>query len=123
LKIAPKAPAVLRTYAYSLALRKEDLDRALRLARRAVKQSPYHPRAHHALGWVQYQKGRLEAAQRHLQTAIEKRAPTPRLLEHAGDVARARGNEAAAQRYWKRAAELVPPRPSLRKKLDRGSSP
>lgn len=111
-------PTVLRTYAYSLALRRTQLDKALKLARRAVDRSPDDPLGLDTLGWVYFQRGNLEAARRHLQTALDAAPPSARLLEHFGDVQHAAGNDTTARQYWKKALHHAPDNASLRKKLD-----
>jgi tetratricopeptide (TPR) repeat protein len=115
---SPTPPAVLRNHAYSLALRNVQLDRALKIARRAVDRAPDHPLSHDTLGWVYFQRDNLAAARRHLRRALENSPPLARILEHAGDVEQALGNDAAAQKYWQQALDRAPDRPSLRKKLD-----
>jgi tetratricopeptide (TPR) repeat protein len=123
LTLAPDHPRVLRHYAYSLALRQTQLDRALELARRAVDRASSDPLAHDTLGWVYLQRDNPEAAQRHLQRALDADPPSARILEHAGDVEQALGNNDAAQSYWQQALDRSPDRFSLQQKLDRTSTP
>lgn len=121
--LAPNHPEVLCVRAYSLALRKEHLDRALDLAQRALKQSPGTPPLFlDTLGWVRFHQGDLEAARRHLRRALDAGPPAARVLEHFGDVQKALGNDTAAQEYWQKALDRAPNRSSLRKKLDEGST-
>jgi len=116
--LAPDNPTVLRDYAYGLALRGTNLDRALKFARRAAKQSPSDPYALDALGWVQFRRENLNAARRHLQRALDAGSSSARILEHFGDVQHALGNDTTAQEYWQRALDIAPNRTSLQKKLD-----
>ena len=118
----PSPPSVLRNHAYSLALRNVQLDRALKIARRAVDRAPDHPLSHDTLGWVYFHRDNLAAARRHLRRALENSPPLARILEHAGDVEQALGNDAAAQKYWQRALNRAPDRSSLRKKLDEAAT-
>lgn len=115
---APEHPFVLRSHAYILALRGTDLDRALKLARRAADQSPTDPQTLGTLGWVHFQRDNLDAARRHLQNALEGAPPSARLLEQYGDVQHALGNDSAARTYWKQALKHDPDRSSLRNKLE-----
>lgn len=115
---APDHPEVLRRYAYGLALQGKHLDRALKMARRALEQSPSDPQFLDTLGWVYVQRDNLKAARRHLQDALEAGPPTARVLEHLGDVQHALGNDAAAREYWQKALDQDADRASLRKKLD-----
>ena len=123
LSAAPDSPAVLRTCAYSFALRGEQLDRALTLARSAAEQAPTDPLTHDVLGWVQFQHGDLEAARRALQHALDAGPPTARILEHFGDVQHALGNDSEARTYWRKALDRAPDRSSLRKKLNDTPTP
>lgn len=116
--LAPDHPVVLQSHAYSLALRATALDRALKMARRAVELSPTDPFALDTVGWVYFQRDDLEVARRHLRRALNAGPPSARILEHLGDVHHALGNDTAAQKYWQRALDRAPDRPSLRQKLD-----
>ena len=119
---APDHPEVLRRYAYGLALQEKRLDRALKMARRALDQSPSDPQSLDTLGWVYFQRDNLNAARRHLRKALEAGPPTARVLEHLGDVQHALGNDGAARKYWQRALDQDADRASLRKKLSDGPS-
>lgn len=123
LSLTPDHPRVLRHYAYSLALRQAQLDRALDLAHQAVSKTPSNPLAHDILGWVYLQRDNVEVAQEHLQHALEADSPPARILEHAGDVEQALGNAEAAQSYWQKALDRSPNRFSLQQKLDEASTP
>lgn len=123
LSLEPDAPQVLRSYAYSLALRQTQLDRALDLARQAVDRAPSDAFAHDTLGWVYLQRDNPKAAQRHLQRALDTDIPSARILEHAGDVEYALGNDDVAQSYWQQALDQSPNRFSLQQKLDQAPMP
>lgn len=114
---APSHPMVLSHYAYSLALRNSELDRALEMAQQAVEQVPTNPSALETLGWVQFRQGNLRAARTHLQKALDTGPASARLLEQYGDVQHALGNEEAAREYWQKALDRTPDRQSLRKKI------
>ncbi len=111
-------PTVLRTYAYSLALRRTQLDKALKLARQAVDRSSGDPFCLDTLGWVYFQRGNPKAARRHLRAAVDAAPSSSRLLEHFADVQHAVGNDTMAKKYWKKALHHNPDSASLRKKLD-----
>lgn len=123
LTLAPENPQVLRTFAYSLSLRRTQLDRALDLARRAVDRAPSNALAHDTLGWVYFQRDNPEAAHPHLQRALDADPPSARILEHAGDVAHALGNDASARTYWQKALDRSPDRFSLQQKLGEATTP
>jgi len=118
LSATPEDSRVLRRYAYSLAHRRENLDRALDLAKRAVDRAPSDALAHDTLGWVYFQRGSAGTARRHLERALEIHPASPRILEHAGDAEQALGNDKAARAYWQKALDRSPNRFSLSNKLD-----
>lgn len=122
LATAPNHPIVLHTCAYSLALRREQLDRALELSRRAVDRAPSSALALDTLGWVYFQRDAFKAARRVLQRALDAGPSSRRILEHFGDMQDALGNDAAARRYWQKALDRAPDRSSLRKKLENASA-
>lgn len=106
-------------YAYRIARRGTNLDRATQLARRAVRQLDSDPQAFHALGWIQFKRGRYGEARTALDRALDAGSPSAQLLEDYGDLEHELGNDAAARRFWERALEKAPERPSLREKLGR----
>lgn len=114
---APDEPLVLSRFAYSLAVRNQQLDRALELAQRAVERAPENPAYQHTLGWVYLQRGNFTAAEGHFQKALDAGPPSAPLLEHIGDLHHVQGNDALARRYWNRALERAPSRGSLKEKV------
>ena len=122
-RAAPPPPVVLRRHAYSLALRGTELERALRLAQRAVAQSPESSLFLDTLGWIQFQRGDLPAARRRLQSALDEGRPSARVLEHYGTLQDALGNDETARTYWKQALEQAPDRTSVRQHLEASSAP
>jgi Flp pilus assembly protein TadD len=71
LELAPDHPRVANGLAAFLADHARKLDEALALATRAVQSAPNDPNFLDTLGWVQAQRGELEAAERTLQRALE----------------------------------------------------
>jgi len=118
LELAPDDPSIAGAFALVLAKRKAQLDRALRLARRAADQAPNDPRVLDALGWVQYQLGSLQEARTALEAAVETGTAPARAYAHLGDVHAALGNDADARRYWQAALERAPDSSDVRTKLD-----
>ena len=117
LKLDPNHPKALRHYAFYLVQEKQNLNRALQLAKRGVEARPTHPEALDTLGWVYYKRGALPKAKKYLQKAVATgRAPAV-VYDHFGDLHRALGNETRAREYWEEALDRAPNRDSVRKKL------
>ena len=97
--------------AFVLALRGEQLERAQELATGAVSETPDDPRALNALGWVELQSGRNDAALRHFEGGIRSigRAANPllpTLQYHRGLALRALGRETDAAEAFEEALRL-----------------
>lgn len=118
LELDRNQPTALRHFALHLAGQEKNLNRALRLAQRAVEARPSDPEALDALGWVHFKRGALTEAESFLQRALDTGEAPAVVYEHVGDLHRAQGNENRARRYWKKALHLAPDRDSLRRKLD-----
>jgi len=118
LDLNPDQPEALRNYAFSLAQRETNLDRALQLAQRAVENAPSAPEALSTLGWVYFRRGAISKAKSTFERALEREPVPAAVYERFGDLHRALGNDALAQRYWKEALERDPDRDALKKKLE-----
>jgi tetratricopeptide (TPR) repeat protein len=103
-----------------LARQEEQLDRALRLARRAVDQGPATPETLGTLGWVLSARGDHSAAASAFERALAAGDAAAWVYEQYGDVHSALGNDALARQYWKRALERTNDPASLRQKLHSG---
>lgn len=110
LAVAPTDPVVQRRVAYGLALQNKELDRALRIARRALHSGPASALLLDTLGWIHLQRGALAAARRRLNAALAAGPPSARLLEHLGALYDALGNDDAARSYWTRVSDVAPDR-------------
>ena len=82
-------------------------DRAIDLLRRALRHAPGHPDAHHVLGNLLMQKGRLDQAHDHLRKAVNAR-PSPMFLNSLGGVLCVMGRQEEAIAPYTRAVELDP---------------
>jgi tetratricopeptide (TPR) repeat protein len=93
----PKQPIALNDLAYLYARKGQHLDRALDLARWAVKFSPEQGTPRDTLGWVCYRLGRPQEALAHLQEAVRLRPERGLYHYHLGKslLAAGRYSEAA----------------------------
>ncbi|MFB6247514.1 MAG: tetratricopeptide repeat protein [Salinibacter sp.] len=117
LRIAPEHRSARTHLARVLARQETQLDRALRLARRAVDQGPATPETLGTLGWVLSARGDYPDAASAFERALAAGAPAAWVYERFGDVQRALGNDALARQYWKRALKRTDHPAPLRRKL------
>jgi tetratricopeptide (TPR) repeat protein len=117
LQLAPSHRSARTHLARVLARQERQLDRALRLARRAVDQGPPTPETLGTLGWVLSVRGEYPAAAAAFERALAAGPARAWIYERFGDVQRALGNDALARQYWERALERTPHPAVLRRKL------
>jgi Flp pilus assembly protein TadD len=71
-QLTPENANVLNNIAFSLAELGRDLDEALSLAERAVRQDPQSPGFADTLAWVQFKRGNTDAALRTFQNLVQR---------------------------------------------------
>lgn len=118
LRIDPDNVDAASVFAYRLASRDTDLDRALELAEQAVASDATHAAYQATLGWVYLKMDRLADARSALQRAIDTGNASATTYEHMGDVNQALGDMATARSFWEQALERDPERSQLREKLN-----
>lgn len=97
---------VLNNYAYYLAVRGRELDRALGMASRAVRLQENYATYLDTYAWVLYRLGNYAEAKKVMQQALPlDRDNSPELLIHYGDILYALGDNFLASVYWKRARD------------------
>jgi len=121
LKIDSTNHLILNNYGYSLAERGEQLERALGMAKEAVRQQPENSSYLDTIGWVYFKLGNYEEAERFILKAVEHGDSNPVVLEHMGDVYSKLGKKDKALEYWQKALERDETNESLRAKIMRGS--
>ena len=124
LELSPDQPHVLNYLGYSLVERRESLDEALDMIRRAVAAEPDSGYIVDSLGWVYYRLGRYEEALKHMERAVELMPTDAILNDHLGDVYWALGRKREARFQWRRALSFGPAddldMDRIRRKLDVG---
>ncbi len=97
---------VLNNYSYYLSLRKEKLEQAKEMAKRANELQPGQPSFQDTYGWVLYVNGDYDEAKIWLQKALNNGGNgNGVILEHYGDVLFQLGEKDQAFDYWKKAKE------------------
>ena len=94
LEFEPEQPYVLNYLGYSWIEKRQNLERATDMIRRAVALRPNDGYIVDSLGWVHYQLGDFEAAVRELERAVELRPEDPVINDHLGDAFRRAGHRA-----------------------------
>ncbi len=89
LEIAPHHPRVANSFASFLADHRLKLDEALALAETAVRSAPNDPNFLDIFGWVQAQRGDLQAAEHTLRRALDlagQESPADEIRKHLDQV-------------------------------------
>lgn len=115
----PNNATVLNNYAYSLADRSIELERAERFAKRAIELKPEVASFLDTLGWVHFRRGEFEEARRWLEKAADLPDASAAVFEHLGDAYSELGRPDRAREAWNRAHEMNPDSTSLPLKLGR----
>lgn len=104
LSLNPDNAIVLNNFAYYLAQDRQQLDRAEKMALKAVKADPYNENNLDTYAWVLYQQKKydeaLDWAKKALDNGGEKSAV---VLEHYGDILYRLNRKKEALIYWKKA--------------------
>lgn len=97
-------PLVLNNYAYFLALRKDQLDKAEEMISKAVRLQPGQASFEDTYGWVLYQQGKYEEAASWIEKALSH-GDDAELHEHYGDVLYKLGKKDLALQSWQKAID------------------
>lgn len=123
LVLSPDQPAVLNYLGYSWLERKEHLDEAVAMIRRAVEAEPDNGAITDSLGWGLYRLGRYDEAVPLMERAVELEPVDPVVNDHLGDVLWAVGRKLEAEFQWRRALSFDPDEVDakrIRRKLEVG---
>ena len=118
LSMDPRNMFACNNYAYALAVRGQDLERARELGWTALQQNPQNPAYLDTYAWVLFRSGEHEQALKFIKRAIELEG-NPTHYEHLGDILEATGDISAAVEAWSTSLEKDPQRTYLRTKIDR----
>ncbi len=121
LRLDPANALVLNNFAYSLAERGLQLDRALTMARKAVDADPGNASYLDTIGWVYFQLGSFKEAEHFVKEAISKGEGNAVVYEHLGDIYFKLNQKDLAIEQWNLALKLDATNTALREKISRGS--
>ncbi len=104
LEINPDNALVLNNYAYYLSLRSEQLEKAEKMAKKAVQLDPYNENNLDTYAWVFYKMKKYKEALNWEKKAIANGgADSGIILEHTGDIYYRLGKKDKAFEYWYKA--------------------
>jgi len=117
LKIDSDNTEVLNEYAYFLSVRKENLDKAEKLSKKANDLLPENRVYMDTYGWVLFQQKKYKEAEQWLGGAAKLGPKNPNILEHYGDVLFKLNKVSDALRFWENARSAGGNSESLQKKI------
>ena len=106
LEIRPDAAVAANNLALILVEEKQDLDRALNLARRAAAALPDDPQISDTIGWIYYQKQLPSLAIAPFERAVSIDPKNPEFQYHLGMAYAATGNNAKARTHLQNALAI-----------------
>lgn len=121
LEIDPNNAYVLNNFSYYLSLRKEKLDLAERMSKKAIELEPNQASFLDTYGWILYQRGKYEESKKYLDQALDFGGiSSGTILEHYGDVLYKMNDPEGALLYWKKAATTNEGSQFLKQKIEEG---
>lgn len=118
LKLNPDAYTILDSYSFHLALRGEQLEKALKMSERSIQLKSNEPRLQDTYGWILYKMKNYVDAKEWLEKALQNGGESmPTLLEHYGDVLFQLNDKEQALMYWQKAQEKGSTSELLEKKI------
>ena len=106
LKLDHANSLILNNYAYYLALREQELEKAQRMSRQSIALEPDNVSYHDTYAWVLYKAGNYKEAWKWIKKAVDAYPNSPTFLEHYGDILFRMGEKDAAVEMWNKAREL-----------------
>ena len=110
---------ILNNFAYSLAERGIELERALKMVQRAVDEDPENASYLDTIGWVYFQMGQYENAKKYIKLAIEQDENNATLLDHLADVLFKLNEKDEAVALWKAALKLDTTNTDIQNKIEK----
>ena len=108
----------LNNYAYYLAIKGVELDKAERLSAKTIKEDPENPTSLDTYAWILFKKKNYTMARQYIDLAIKyDDSNSAELNNHAGDIYFMCGEPEKALEFWKSALELDPNDELLKKKV------
>jgi len=104
LKIDSFNVVVLNNYSYSLAVRGDNISKAISMSRYTIEQEPYNSTYLDTYAWVMFKSNNLDEAEKYIKKAIQYGGGTnPEILSHYGDILARKGKDKDAIAAWSEA--------------------
>ncbi len=101
LKIDSLNVVVLNNYSYSLAVRGDNMSRAIAMSRYTIEKEPFNSTYLDTYAWVMFKSNNLPDAEKYIKKAIQYGGGTnPEILSHYGDILASRGKVKDALAAW-----------------------
>ncbi len=98
---------LLNNYSYYLSLRSFNLERALFLINKAVKEAPNNPSFLDTYAWVLFKMNKSQESLTYITKALSFDKNNPTLLDHYGDILCSLKNFEKANKAWQQAVEVL----------------
>lgn len=122
IKLVPDNFGTMNNYAYYLALRKKNLERAEELSAKVVEKNPTNATYLDTYGWVLFVKGNYTQAKAILEKAYQlNQGKSLGIIEHWADVLAKTNEKAKAIEIWKEVFLKNPARKIVEKKIVQGA--
>jgi tetratricopeptide (TPR) repeat protein len=108
LELEPEQPYVMNYLAYSWVERREHLDEAFTMLKRAVELKPQDGFIVDSLGWAYYRQGQYDKAVEYLERAVELEPVDATINDHLGDAYWRAGRKTEARYQWQRSLQFGP---------------
>jgi tetratricopeptide (TPR) repeat protein len=113
----PNNDYVLNNYSYYLALRKENLEKAERMASQASKNQPNNSSFLDTYAWVLFAREKYKDARRVIEKAIVQPNVNSTVFEHYGDILFQLGDVEGAVKQWEKARSMTSQHDLIDKKI------
>ena len=109
--------SVLNNYSYNLAVRGENLAKALEMSTHLIELNPASPTYLDTHAWVLYKNGKYDEALKYMNDAIAKDNSSAVYYEHRGDIQFKLGKKDEALSDWEKAFEINPENSVIEEKV------
>ncbi len=115
----PDEDVALNNFAYSLALRGKQLEKALKMVSKALDISADNASYLDTKGWILYKIEKPKEAKEYVEKALSIQNDNAEVLEHMGDILTKLKKAVKAKEYYRRALEFDPENERLKQKLSK----
>lgn len=115
----PENALLLNNYSYSLTERGIQLDRALKMVKKALEKEPDNSAYLDTIGWIYFKIGDYQLALKYIKQATDSDDASSEVIEHLGDIYMKLGKPEEARRSWEKALEMDPDNTELKQKIQK----